>query len=378
MIFLDRNVKLNTVVLRRWKTKMKKVGKQVLMLATGNDNPRNGEGDFVRLSDGRIMYAYTRYSGDDWNDHCPADIVAIYSSDEGESWTREKVLFAHDEKTKNFMCANLFRTNAEKLGIIYLRKDINGAAVPCFSYSEDEGKSWSDAIECINSDKYYVLENGKVIRLSSGRILIPLNYHPLSGDNREISFCGEMVFVASDDDGKSWFFVCDPVCIPYDVQNSGAGLQETVVYEKNDGSLRAYSRTDLFCQYESTSKDGGCTWSVPVPNVFFSSPLSPLGLKKSNRTVYAVFNPTPVYTSRDGDKTNPLWHRTPLVLSASSDDGANFEKVFFLEDDPDNTYCYPAIFDGGDYLLVAYYHSNDSKITLSSCKISKIMKSEME
>ena len=48
---------------------MKTVGKTVLTLPTGEGNPRNGEGTFIRLKDGRIMYTYTRYYGDDWHDH---------------------------------------------------------------------------------------------------------------------------------------------------------------------------------------------------------------------------------------------------------------------------------------------------------------------
>ena len=36
---------------------MKKIGKEVLFLPTGDRNPRNGEGTFARLRDGRIMAA---------------------------------------------------------------------------------------------------------------------------------------------------------------------------------------------------------------------------------------------------------------------------------------------------------------------------------
>ena len=359
---------------------MKKVGKQVLMLATGNDNPRNGEGDFIRLSDGRIMYAYTKYVGDDWRDDCSADIAAIYSSDEGETWSDEKILFARDENAKNFMCVNLFRLSGGNLAIIYARKDINGACTPCFSYSENEGESWSAGAPCIDTDKYYVLENGKALVLSSGRIILPLNYHAFldENDHTKIDHHGKMTFIASDDNGKSWNFTCDPVDLPYAVEGSTAGLQETVVYQKDDETLVAFSRTDLLCQYESTSTDEGSSWSMPKPNIFFTSPLSPLALEKSNDILYAVFNPIPVYTSREGDRTNGLWHRTPLVLSVSDNDGKSFKSTVLLEDDPDNTYCYPAIFDGGDYLLVAYYHSNNSGITLTSNKIVKIKKSETE
>ena len=53
-------------------------------------------------------------------------------------------------------------------------------------------------------------------------------------------------------------------------------------------------------------------------------------------------------------------------------------KVFFLEDDPANVYCYPAVFAGEDYLLCAYYHSYDTPRMLSATVIKKVMLSEIE
>lgn len=47
---------------------MKKVGREVLFLNTSKDNPRNGEGSFARLSDGRIMFAFSQYVGDSKSD----------------------------------------------------------------------------------------------------------------------------------------------------------------------------------------------------------------------------------------------------------------------------------------------------------------------
>ena len=40
---------------------MKKIGKQVFFLPTSEQVKRNGEGAFIRLKDGRIMFGYTQY-----------------------------------------------------------------------------------------------------------------------------------------------------------------------------------------------------------------------------------------------------------------------------------------------------------------------------
>ena len=40
---------------------MKVIGKRVHVIPPTKQNPRNGEGDFIRLPDGRIMFAYSEY-----------------------------------------------------------------------------------------------------------------------------------------------------------------------------------------------------------------------------------------------------------------------------------------------------------------------------
>ena len=101
---------------------MKKIGKEVLFIRTGEKNPRNGEGTFVRLLDGRLMHLYTEYCGNAWVDHAVARLSACYSSDEGESWSAPTVCLEKDEKAENIMSPSLFRMKNGELGMVYLRK----------------------------------------------------------------------------------------------------------------------------------------------------------------------------------------------------------------------------------------------------------------
>ena len=58
----------------------------VLELPPGPGNPRNSEGTFATLRDGRILYAYTHFSTEIRNgipDSGAAEIVARYSPDGG-------------------------------------------------------------------------------------------------------------------------------------------------------------------------------------------------------------------------------------------------------------------------------------------------------
>ena len=88
---------------------MKKIGREVLFIATSENNARNGEDTFIRLNDGRIMHAYTKFISNSWDDGATANIVANYSDDNGETWSKEKIIIEHTNSARNAMCANLVR-----------------------------------------------------------------------------------------------------------------------------------------------------------------------------------------------------------------------------------------------------------------------------
>lgn len=355
---------------------MKIIGREVLFLKSKGNNPRNGEGTFIRLNNGGILFAYSRFTGKDWFDECAADIAAITSYDEGETWREERILFEHDENSRNYMCPNLLRMNNGDIGLIYLRKDRHSENSAAYiARSSDEGKSFSTPQRIGNDyENYFVVENDHVIRLSSGRIIMPANIHSEKINGKiEVLEHGYKCIFASDDDGLTWNEIAQRQDTPFPKQ-SETGLQETYVFEEKSGRLRAFSRTDLGFQFECFSEDGGKTWSEPKPNRFFSSPDSPLIMRNVGSHTVAIFNPIPNYVIRPEDNT---WGRTPLVCAVSDDNGKSFEKIFALEDDPDNGYCYPAVIDGEGYFLVAYYHSDNSECPLNACRIKKILFSEI-
>lgn len=355
---------------------MKLIGKEVLFLNAKENNPRNGEGTFIRLKNGAILFVYSKFSGNDWHHECSADIASLTSFDEGETWINERLIFKHDEKSRNYMCPSLFRLNNGDVGLIYLRKDLETEnSAPYFARSDDEGITFTTP-ERIGNDfiNYYVIENDHVIKLRNGRIILPANLHSKNVNGKaELVEHGLKCIFASDDDGKTWKEIAERQDIPFP-DKSETGLQETFVYEERTGRLRAFSRTDLGFQFECFSNDSGKTWTDATPNRFFSSPDSPLLMKTVGIYTLAIFNPIPNYITRPEDNT---WGRTPLVCAVSKDDGKTFDKLFALEDDPDNGYCYPAVIGGDDYFLVSYYHSNNTGCPLNSCKIKKINFSEI-
>ena len=47
---------------------------------------RHSEGAFLRMKDGALLFAYSRFTGA-WFDDAPSDIVRCVSYDEGETWS---------------------------------------------------------------------------------------------------------------------------------------------------------------------------------------------------------------------------------------------------------------------------------------------------
>ena len=369
---------------------MKKIGKEVCFLKTGKGNPRNGEGSFIRLRDGRIMFAYTEYYGESWFDHATARISAVFSADEGETWSERSVLMEKDEEALNIMSVSLIRLGNGDLGILYLRKFKEQERLLCMPYlirSDDEGKSFSSPISCLSKPGYYVVNNDRIIRLKNGRIIFPFAYHGESGYEP----CpGTIGACYSDDDGGSFCATQSLVRSPY---NDKVQLQEPGLYELSDGKLWMFCRTAYGHQYQCFSSDEGESFGDVTPAFRFTSPDSPMQVKAAHGYTLAVFNPLGYSCIRDDREQWNSPKRTPFVLAISRDGGISFSDANtvceaggllsfsascrLLEDDTENSYCYPAIIEVKDGFLVAYYHSDNTPICLNAAKIIKVSLDEV-
>ncbi len=391
---------------------MKKIGKEVLFLKTGEGNPRNGEGTFIRLRDGRLMHLYTEYCGDAWVDHAVARLSACYSSDEGESWSVPTVCIEKDEKAENIMSPSLFRMKNGELGMVYLRKERkhgdanetseNGiVCMPMFVFSADEGMTWSEPTVCGVEEGYYCAINDGVALQKDGRILLPMSHHGaffnIAGKNEnslelnKMREGGSVVIAYSDDCGRTWSTLAHRFYSPF---ADSVGLGEPGIYVHENGDLWMYCRTAYGHQYQSYSRDGGITWTPMAPNFCFTSPDAPMRVKKVGKYTVAVFNPLAYNCLRTDFSKRGNTKRTPFVCAVSTDDGHSFdttgkppvggalayfaESAYLLEDDYRDSYCYPAIIETRDGFLVSYYHSNGGTYTLCSTKITKVRFEEIE
>ncbi len=323
------------------------------------NNPRNSEGSFLALEDGRIAFAYSRYSGDSDNDHASCNICVVYSCDGGKTFDTqnyETVVYASDYGEENVMSVTLRRMNNGDIGLFYLLKRPGVISEYRLRRYKGDFSNCLCEVKCLphEYDSYFVINNDRVLRTSDGRWFIPAAFHHTSvgrADGRYSDGRAIVYFFVSDDDGYTWKQQRETLRLADTY--SDTGLQEPGLIELGGSVLYCYSRTDRMYQYESVSVDGGEHWFAPQPSRF-TSPDSPLLIKKNpySSIYYAVWNPTPKSFSHP---TVPVsWGRTPLVM-AQSRDGIRFSEPVVIEDDPRRGFCYPAMeFLDEKTVLLAY------------------------
>src|SRR2546423_13323806 len=93
-----------------------------LTLSPREGNPRNSEGSFVTLKDGRILFVYTHFTGGA-GDNAAAHLAGRFSSDGGRTWTGDDVVVVPREGGMNVMSVSLLRLADGRIGLWYLVKN---------------------------------------------------------------------------------------------------------------------------------------------------------------------------------------------------------------------------------------------------------------
>lgn len=353
---------LLTLLESGFKNKFDDPGKEiVLRLEPGLDNPRNSEGDFITLKDGRIMFVYSRYFGSKGGDHSPAYLAARFSNDGGKTWTSEDLKVVEREGTMNVMSVSLLRLQNGKIALFYLKKNSETDCIPMVRFSNDEAKTWSDPVPCITDKKgYFVLNNNRVIQLKNGRILMAVNLYNIAEGS--ILNKGSLWSYYSDDNGLTWKSGVE-------VPNPDKFLtQEPGIVELKNKDILMIIRSNPGVQCISYSKDKGVTWSSVKPSNI-KSPVSPASIERIPSTGDLLL----VWNNNGGDDLAIKGKRTPLTVAISKDEGKTWQKAKNVEDDIDGWYCYIAIHFVGKDVLLGHCAGNRPKGTgLAVTQITKL------
>ena len=315
--------------------------KTVLKLSPSGNNPRNSEGDFINLKDGRVLFVYSRYTAGAGGDHDPAYLAGRYSDDGGKTWTREDEVIVANEGGMNVMSVSLLRLQNDDIALFYLKKNSTEDCIPMMRISKDEAKSWSDAVPCItDKEGYFVLNNDRVIQLEDGRLVMPVALH--NTPDGEWKNQADLFSYYSDDNGETWHS-SDKVPNTTDIITQEPGL-----IEMKDGSVMMYIRASGGFQQLSFSSDRGETWGhIETSNI--PSPVSPATIEKipgSNDWLL-------VWNNNDGTNPDIKGKRTPLSTAISKDEGKTWDYIKNINTDPDGWYCYIAIhFVDNEHILL--------------------------
>lgn len=315
------------------------------LLPPGPGNPRNSEGDYIQLKDGSILLVYTHFEGGA-GDHAAAHLAGRVSRDGGQTWSEKDTVVLPNEGTNNIMSVSLLRLSNGKIGLFYLRKNSLEDCRPVIRVSDDEAKTWSDPVEMIPDAEvgYYVMNNDRVVQLTSGRLIAPLAQHHGVGWPKWTG-AGRIVCYYSDDSGKTWKRgeqAPEP-------EDKSVALQEPGVVQLKDGRVLLFCRTNAGSQFLAHSQDDGVTWTQPSPSELLS-PQSPATIERIPATGDLLI----VWNNHNEISPELRGKRTPFSAAISQDDGATWKNFRTLADNPNGWYCYTAMTFVDDHVLLAH------------------------
>ena len=319
-----------------------------LLFAATEKNPRYTEGSVIAAGNGSLLCAVTEFLDSD-SDFAAAHIIGRTSSDGGRTWSESRVL---QENTGglNVMSVTLRRLRNGSIAMFYLQKNSLNDLRLLVRFSDDEAVSFGPPVRVTNDDGYHVVNNDRIIQLSSGRLLAPAaSTADVEKVNHFVSHC-----YLSDDDGATWRNGTGHV----DAEKRGA--MEPEVIELKDGRVMIIVRTQLGFIGKSYSSDGGDTWS-PMTSLGVKAPEAPATLRRIPATgdLLLVWNNTFKEGFDHGGE------RTPLAAAISQDEGATWQVVDNLESNLNKTFSYASLTFVRDRAVMNYWESGDTQSRLS-------------
>ena len=244
-----------------------------------SSHSRQTEASILPFDDGRLFLAYTDFCGPVWLDRGTAQIMGKWSHDEGETWS-EPFLVQENIGNINVMGASLLRLSSGRVLLSFMRKDFEplgeegkematvhkpdtptedarypeGLLHQMVKCSDDECQTWSAPTQVTQGDTYWCSANDRLLRLSTGRILMPIGEHET---NFHVWF--------SDDDGATWTKSRGVPELPNGANYHKSGHKmygEPAVVELSDGTIAMFIRNSSGRIHIAHSGDRGETWSL--------------------------------------------------------------------------------------------------------------------
>ena len=312
-----------------------------LVCPSKSSGVRKTEASIIELRDGRLLLAYSDFYTVSSDDAAPARISGRYSSDMGKSWTEPFTIIQNTAK-KNVMSVSMLRLNSGEIALAYLYNESDEDGAVLFRTSRDEARTFSEPIKVSPRKSVWVMNNDRLVQLSSGRLLAPCqrldDFPTVTHSLTEVLY--------SDDGGKTW-----GESSSVDIRKNHDGADEPGVVELKDGRILMFFRTALGAIYQSFSSDRGISWTEPEP-MKLEAPMSPSLIKRipSTGDLLIVWNHSLPHAHDNVQKD-----RFPLSSAISRDEARTWENIRDFETDARYTYAYPSITFLKDRVLISYW-----------------------
>jgi sialidase-1 len=320
------------------------------------ETPRHDHQLIFPLDEDRLMLVWSEYYANrpalvsrkpttrtgEAADNVPCRISARISTDRCRTWSDRFIL--QDNVWKyNVKHPNLLRLPSGEVLFFFVGWDSSEQRNVFMKRSQDNCESWSEMVR-ISRPGWICNNHGRILRLSSGRIVLPAHAPvkdgivgaPYSDDCHLHSFV-----YYSDDDFRTWKESEDTMTAP------GRGAHEPSIVELKDGRLMCILRTTTGHLYRAYSSDQGVHWTKPEPTDFPAPDAEPL--------IVRVPPTGDLMVMWNNVESHSNWPRTPLSVAISSDEGKTWGHYHDIDARPDHDAAYPFVFFQKNEAVVTYY-----------------------
>lgn len=297
---------------------------------------RNTEGDIVILPDGKILSYFTRFYGGS-ADNSGSEVYCKISLNGGLMWYNYNLAQANMGTQNTMSVSTMYESGT--IWLFFCVKNSNTDLRVFYKKSTDQGITWTAPQQITTGGGYQFIANNRVQRLASGRLVVPVTYCMNVGNVGTSERLRARLYY-SDDNGANWSFTPD-----IDVPAFSRGWAEHGIVELSAGNLLMYGRVQTgFRQYFAVSTNNGTTWGTPYQSTLISPEAPAKIIKLSDGRLLAAHCNNAVNQTR-----------RPLVLSASSDNGATWTQKYVLANNTVSWFTYPSVLEVEGTVYVSYW-----------------------